>query len=393
MSNFLSRLYPKKRWLRFVLMGVPIMVIIAITSNVVINNPMGIGYEPAMAVDPPPPDLPQEPEPEPESYIPYVPIPEPHEPVDMRPRAMLTGLPIDEEYLNRRPIAVVINNLHQALPQSGITNADIIYEVLTEGDVTRLVGIFQSYLPEKIGPVRSARDSFIDFAFNHDALFIHHGRSPDADTRIRNTGITILDGMALEGTVFWRDRDYPYWHSNTGRRPLEHSSYTSRQRLIDHINGRSIRFYVNESPYYGLNFGEVPEEPDAGVAHTVRIPFSVPYVRRFIFDQETGLYLVENRDGPTQDAETQEQAAVANILIQITTKRVTGTLGQRTVGTVGTGYGYFVTGGYYRPVRWAKDSHTQPMRWYFDDGTPLVLAPGVTWICVFQNTGTVEFGA
>ena len=309
---------------------------------------------------------------------------------DPRPRALLTGLPIDEEYLYRRPVAVVINNLHRALPQSGITSADIIYEVLAEGDVTRLVGIFQSCIPDKIGPVRSARDSFIDFAFNHDALFVHHGRSPDADARLRNTRIVNLDGMSL-GQVFWRDRNYPYWHANSGQRPLEHSSYTGWSRIVPHLDSRNIRNYVNDNPAYGLSFGTVPHFPDAGIANTVVVPFSVPYTRTFVFDPETEKYLVENRDGPLVDAETREQVAVTNILIQITTKRVTGTLGQRTIGTVGTGDGFLAVSGYYRPVRWAKDSHTSPMRWYCMDGQLLTLAPGRTWICVFQNTGTVRF--
>ena len=393
---FLRKLWPDKTWLRVLVLALPLVVILTAISMVVIYNtmeghyaPAFIGYESAAPGYPEPPVTP------PPSLDPYQtnrwddPIDE--LPEDPRPRSLLTGLPIYEEYLNRRPIAVVINNLHQALPQSGIASADIIYEVLSEGDVTRLVGIFQSYMPEKIGPVRSARDSFVDFAFNHDAIFVHHGRSPDADTRLRNTGITNLDGMALEGTVFWRYRYYPYWHHNTGRRPLEHSSFTSWERIQNHMSGRGIRDYIYYNPLYGFTFGTVPSAPYEGIAEVVKVPFSVPYVRTFIFDPETGLYLVENRDGPHQDAETAEQVVVANILIQLTTKRVTGSLGQRTVGTVGEGSGFLVTGGTYRPVRWAKDSHTSPMRWYFQDDTPLVLAPGATWICVFQNTGTVTF--
>ena len=396
---FLRKLWPNKTWLRVLVLALPIAVILTAIFTIVIynvSNGNGDDYTPAFA------DYvhtPTEPSEAPTIHVP--PTIDPYESMrwddpseelaDIRPRSLLTGLPIDEAYLTRRPIAVVINNLFPALPQSGIANADIIYEVLAEGDVTRLVGIFQSYVPEKIGPVRSARDSFVDFAFNHDAIFVHHGRSPDADTRLRNTRITNLDGMALEGTVFWRDRDYPEWHSNTGRRPLEHSSYTSRERIATHMESRSIRDYVNDNPAYGFTFGTVPECPDTGIANIVRVPFSVPYTRTFIFDPEAGVYLVEYRDGALLDAETAEQVAVVNILIQITTKRVTGSLGQRTVGTVGEGTGFWVTGGTYRPVRWAKDSHTTPMRWYLEDGSPLVLAPGTTWICVFQTTGTVTF--
>lgn len=404
MDNISNKLYPRKTWLRVLLMALPIIVILVALSSVVANNSNGnnIGYQPVIAVVDEPTQREQEPEPplaiyyQPPNISPFETLrweyPEDDVIIDPRPRAWLTGLPIYEEYLDRRPIAVVINNLRDAQPQSGIASADIIYEVLSEGDITRLVGIFQSEVPDKIGPVRSARDSFIDFAFNHDALFVHHGRSPDADARLRSTRITNLDGMSL-GAVFWRDRTYPYWHRNSGTRALEHSSYTSRERIATHLYSRGIREYINDNPGYGFVFGIVPPYTNAGVAEVVTVPFSTPYTRTFIFDRDIGLYLVENRDGPHQDAETREQVAVTNILIQITTKRVTGTLGQRTIGTVGEGDGFFVTGGQYRPVRWAKDSHVSPMRWYFMDGSPLVLSPGVTWICVFQTTGTVSFEA
>ena len=390
----------KKIWLHLLIVALPVVVVLAIIFVVVIRgNTSGANEDhvPAFVETPTeePTDEPTEAAPT-EEAPPYDPYQSarwdypPEEPTDPRPRSFLTGMPIDEADLMRRPIAVVINNLFQALPQSGISSADIVYEVLAEGDVTRLVGIFQSDIPEKIGPVRSARDSFIDFAFNHDAIFVHHGRSPDANTRLNATRITNLDGMSLEGTVFWRDRTYPAWHHNSGTRPLEHSSYTSRQRIETHMASRSIRDTVGEDPAYGFVFGAVPSV-GAGAANTVTVPFSVPYARTFIFDPDTGLYFVENRDGPLKDAENQTQVTVRNILVQQTTMRVTGDLGQRTIGTVGSGDGYLITGGMYQRVSWAKDSHTSPMRWYFEDGSPLVLAPGPTWICVFQITGTVVF--
>jgi len=311
------------------------------------------------------------------------------------PFSRLTGLPVYEEYIYRRPFAAVINNSGRALPQSGVASADIIYEVLAEGDVTRLVGIFQSYIPEKIGPMRSARDYFIDFALNHDALFIHHGSSPGGYAHISALRITNLDGMALEGTVFWRDRTYPYWAVNTGTRPLEHSSYTGSARLFTHLENRNIRDYWNyESGGYGFDFRHSfvsSDDFEGGQAYTVHVPFSALYFRRFVFDHETGLYFAENRQGPHMDAETGEQVGVGNILIQFTNMRVVDGVGRRTVDTVGSGEGYLVSGGRYQPVRWVKDSHVSPTRWYFADGTPLVLEPGRIWICVFQSNGNVVF--
>jgi len=310
------------------------------------------------------------------------------------PFSMLTGLPLYEDYINRRPIAAVINNSGRALPQSGISSADIVYEVLAEGDVTRLVGIFQSYIPEKIGPMRSARDYFIDFAFNHDALFVHHGASTGGYARISSLRITHLDGMALEGTVFWRDRSYPYWAVNTGTRPLEHSSYTGNDRLTTHIENRSIRNYWHydaEGFGFGFNHWPVAPNPEHGQAYDVTIPFSSLYFRRFVFDPDTGLYMSENRQGPHMDAITQEQVSASTILVQFTNMRVIDNVGRRAVDTVGSGPGYMIYGGRYQPVRWEKDSHTSPARWYFPDGTPLRLNPGRVWICVFQSNGNVVF--
>jgi len=314
------------------------------------------------------------------------------------PFSRLTGLPINEEYLYRRPIAAVINNSSRALPQSGITSADIVYEVLAEGDVTRLVGIFQSYIPEKLGPMRSARDYFIDFALNHDALFVHHGSSPGGYSRINSLRVTNLDGMALEGTVFWRDRTYPEWTGITGNRPLEHSSFTGRERLANHLGNRGIRDYWQMAPEdLGFDFDVMAHHRaetvslEGGQANAFTVPFSGLYFRRFVFDPETGLYMAENRHGPHLDAETGEQVAVGNVLIQFTSMRAIDGVGRLAIDTVGSGAGYLVSGGRYQPVRWAKDSHASPMRWYFADGTPLTLAPGRVWICVFRAAGSIEF--
>ena len=309
------------------------------------------------------------------------------------PFSRLTGLPIYEEYMYRRPFAAVINNSSRALPQSGVGTADIIYEVLAEGDITRLVGIFQSYVPEKLGPMRSARDYFVDFAFNHDATFIHHGASPGGYSRIWSLRVNNLDGMALEGSVFWRDRTYPEWAHNTGTRPFEHSSFTGNERLTAHLANRGIRdYWPEDADAFGFEFiqGSRPAV-EGGQAYVVTVPFSALYYRRFIFDPETSLYMAENRHGQHMDAETGEQVGVSNILVQFTTMRVVDGEGRRVIDTVGEGTGHLISGGRYQPVRWAKDSHTDPMRWYFPDGTPLTLSPGRVWICVFQTGGSIIF--
>jgi len=177
---------------------------------------------------------------------------------------------------------------------------------------------------------------------------------------------------------------------------MEHSSYTGRDRLFNHLTNRSIRdHWPEEVGTFGFNhaMGRAPQPAasEGGQAYFVSVPFSQWYFRNFVFDPETGLYMAENRHGPHQDAVTGEQVAVGNILVQFANMRVVDGEGRRVVDTVGAGTGYLINGGRYQPVRWAKDSHASPMRWYFPDGSPLTLRPGRIWICVFQANGTVIF--
>ena len=93
----------------------------------------------------------------------------------------LTGLPIEPEYEQRRPVAVMLNNLKKAQPQLGNSQADIIYEVPAEGGITRMLAVYQSLEDVgSIGSIRSARPYYIELALGHDALYVHAGGSPEA---------------------------------------------------------------------------------------------------------------------------------------------------------------------------------------------------------------------
>ncbi|MDR1664744.1 MAG: DUF3048 domain-containing protein [Clostridiales bacterium] len=329
----------------------------------------------------------------------------------------LTGLPIPMEDANRRPVAAVINNHNSALPQSGISQADIIHEVLAEGEITRLVAIFQSFGAEKIGPVRSAREYFADIATDYDAIFVHHGGSPSGYTRLRNLGINRLDGLTLEGTYFWRDRTYPDWDAErAGRtRSMEHSSYTSAALIKTASGTMGFRETLYEDAYLGFIFdtrgGGAKDADDAEKiaagngsaadlapaadfsAREVRVPFSNSYVRTFVYDGETGLYAVYNQSGAHMDALGRVPMQVKNILIQSVSMRLVpgDTEGRREVGVIGSGTGLLINGGAYREVRWEKKDQDSPTVWYDGgDGMPLLLQPGRTWICMFQQNGEVE---
>ena len=115
----------------------------------------------------------------------------------------LTGLETAEAP-EQRAVAVMVNNHPNARPQSGLDKADIVYEVLAEGDITRFMAIFESEEPETVGPVRSARDYYIELAKGYDSIFVAHGYSPEAKKMLSSGYIDELNGMHYDGTLFER---------------------------------------------------------------------------------------------------------------------------------------------------------------------------------------------
>ncbi|MHC8520306.1 DUF3048 N-terminal domain-containing protein [Rossellomorea sp. H39__3] len=131
----------------------------------------------------------------------------------------LTGEVQDEG--DGRSIAVMINNHPKARPQSGLSKADIVYEILAEGNITRFLAIFQSERPENVGPVRSARDYYISLAKGYDSLFIAHGYSPDAKKILQGGSVDNLNGISYDGTLFKR----------ASSRKAPHNSYITFENI------------------------------------------------------------------------------------------------------------------------------------------------------------------
>ena len=120
----------------------------------------------------------------------------------------LTGeMSLDKDSANKRPLAVMINNIKISLPQRGISKADVLYETLAEGGITRIMMLVSDYANAgTIGSIRSSRDYFVDFLDNHDALYVHAGGSPLAYAKINYREINNLDGVkGYAGNTFWRD--------------------------------------------------------------------------------------------------------------------------------------------------------------------------------------------
>ncbi len=300
--------------------------------------------------------------------------------LNFKVKSLLTGLYIDEDIADKRPFAVTINNLPKALPQSGISQADIYYEVLAEGGITRLVAIFQNADATKLGPVRSARDYFLDFALDNDAIYIHHGGSPQAYANLKDLRINNFDGMKEE-RFFFRDSE-----RLKQKGMYEHSSY------ID-----AIKFYntLEQSGYRKENSGSsmfrFSDEPvilkSETQANKITLPFSNEQISVYEYDEENNIY---NRFQNSQvhiDELTGEQLSVTNVIVQFTDIKVlpSDDAGRREVKLIGEGKGLYITGGKVVEIKWNKESHSSKTVWTDLDGNILKLNPGKTWINVFSK--------
>lgn len=315
--------------------------------------------------------------------IPPLPAPEPTEDLTGKVISLLNGNYIDESIARKRPVAVVINNFIKALPQSGLSQADIIYEVLAEGDITRIIAIFQDFNSEKIGPVRSARHYFLDFAKDNDAIFVHHGTSPQADLDIPSLKVNNINGM-LDGTAFWRD---PVRVSQKGM--YEHSSYTNAEEILQQAEKKGYRLEMADE-YNGMLkfYGEFKIFENDSIANTVKVPFSKNLDATFTYDTNDKVYKRFQFGREHIDEETGGQLSVSNILVQFADMYVikNDDQGRREVKLISNGKGYLITGGKYVPVTWSKKSYSSPTEWFDEQGGKLAVNKGKTWICVSDSS-------
>ena len=300
----------------------------------------------------------------------------------------LTGLPLEQGDPNRRPVAVMINNLKQALPQLGISQADIIYECPVEGGITRMLAVYQA--PEQvgtIGSVRSSRPYYLELALGLDAIYLHAGGSPDAYNKIRQWGVTALDCVngPYEGSLFWRDQ---WRRQNLG---YEHSVITSGETIGQLFPTYSFRQEHQEGYHFDLEFSDEMELSGESAA-TVTVPFSYYKTGLFEYDAHNDEYLVSEYGQPYVDGNSGAQVGVTNLLILKTDCGVIpgDKLGRMYVVLEG-GQGWYAYGGKYVPITWSKEAPGGQICYYGEDGSPLTMAAGNSYVCVVPRNSAVTF--
>ncbi len=294
----------------------------------------------------------------------------------------LTGEVIDEKIGKKRPYAIMINNIHEALPQSGVEEADIIYEAEVEGGITRLLALFQDVKDiKKIGSIRSARHYYIDFANENEAIYVHYGQSTYAQDRINRDGLTTIHGLSgYEGSVFYRssDRKAPHNVYTTGDMLAKGLEITGLSRKYSKDYKSRFKFYKKDTD---LKKGEDAE--------TVKIPFdSNP---KFKYNTEDGLYYRSQYGEKHIDRETDHQLAFKNIIVQYVSQTALGNKGHQELGIYGSGKGFYITNGKAIEITWERDGASDVTKYYNSKGKQIHMNQGKTFIEIVSDRKTVTF--
>ena len=326
----------------------------------------------------PEPEPTQEPAPEPTVEIIPQPEPEPEpEPVPVieNPNP-LTGLAMpSDRFLNTRPYAIMINNLKAALPQHGVRNADIIYEVLAEGGITRMVAVFQNpYYAGDIGSIRSTRSYYLDIAEGHDAIHVHAGGSPQAYELISARRMDNIDGISAG--CFWRDQE----RINT--KGYEHSMFTSGQKIMEYVYDHNYRTKLRDGFSQSLTFVDDGTPENGVAAEVVTVEFSTYKTGVFTYWPNYGVYTAEQYGEAYIDGESDKQVYATNVLVLFANQYgIPGDPeGRQEVELVGSGDGIFACGGKAIYIKWSKASYDSPFVYTRLDGSPLELGRGKSYI-------------
>ncbi|MFV0364549.1 MAG: DUF3048 domain-containing protein [Suipraeoptans sp.] len=326
----------------------------------------------------------EEPEPEEDKEEP--------EPANMN---VLTGLgTLTDEAIGKRPVAVMVNNVPQAMPQYGISAADVIFEIPVEADNTRLMAMYGDYtqIPQ-ICPIRSLRSYFASYATGFDAFLVHWGKDDSMDEYFDALGLDRYDGISGAGGFFGRDQD----KLNQGY-ALEHTGYFDGTKFANVVQSEGKRLELGDDFKGGaFYFNPVNKEEPAGEEKctSVNINFGAQS-SQFTYDEATKTYKKNMNGSPQIDAKTNEQLSFKNVLVLETSITVRDEVGHKDIDWDGShdAVGYYISNGTMKKIAWWKSENNEWSRLSFADretGEGVPINRGKTYVAVnYANQASFE---
>lgn len=294
----------------------------------------------------------------------------------------LTGLSgFDKSKLGTRPVAIVISNAPAARPQWGICTPDILTQMLVEGGMTRFIGLFSDVdkMP-KMGPVRSARHDFIEYAQGFDAIFVHWGGSKYAYSAIKTDSRNIdnIDGM--DGTYFRRDKS----RSNVG---IEHRGYTTGEDISKAIQKKDLNTKINDSFKSILSFNpeNSPMDLSGGICQKILFRFSGSSKNEFKYNSDKNLYYFSQNGKEVKDSDGVQYSSTNVIVLYCDISSMGDNKGCVDID-LSSGVGIVASNGTFENITWSKGEYNDTLKLFAQAGSEFTLNAGKSYVGFVPNS-------
>ncbi len=271
-----------------------------------------------------------------------------------------------------RPIAVMIDNVGSARPQAGLNDAYVVYEITVEGRQTRLMALFKGKNIEKIGPIRSSRHYFLDYALENDAIYVHYGWSPKAKSDISILNINNINGMSESSSSFWRVKD----------KSSPHNVVTSSSKILEIAKRKG--YSTTSTKKSVLNYTAKEFDLENGESATdIKLPYSKSYSVSYKYDEETKKYTRYYNKTIQKDWQTKEVVQTKNIIITYAKNTLLNDgsgKDRQNLSNIGSLDGYYITDGKAIKIKCEKQSRRDQTIYKDLDGNEIKVNDGNTFI-------------
>lgn len=299
-------------------------------------------------------------------------------------RRKVDGMMVATKVWNQLPFGVMVENTLAARPQAGLSQASIVYETLAEGGVTRFLAIFpQAIKPKSLGPVRSSRPYYVDWAKEHDAIYLHAGGSLDAFQEIGRLKVRSYDGLTRIGAKYYSRKCYGV-----------HCLFTSAAQLSRLVNEKKLTVTAAKSNAGWIFKNDIPLKARPKHSKKLSIDFNGrTYFVQWQYDRKTNRYKRWNGYAIAKDRNTGKQITAANVLVQrIPKEKVLDKKLRLEFKLIGRGDATLYRDGKAIALRWwKKDKNSKTVFYLKGTQTVVEFNRGTTWVEVVPGTRKVTY--
>ena len=275
----------------------------------------------------------------------------------------------------------MIDNNVNAQPQASINKAYLVYEIIVEGNETRLMALFKGVEADSVGPIRSARHYFIDYAMENDAIYAHLGMSPQAERDLAKYDIDSINGQVYD-TGKARTETSRYWRATHKKAP--HNAYTNIPSILSISKDKGYKTTSTKDSVLNYVAEEILlESEDAIVANTITIPYASSHKVKYVYDEQAGRYTRWSKGKKMSDETTKEDITTKNIIITFAENYTLDdgeNKGRQDVITVGELDGYYITNGKAIKIKCVKESRKGQTTYQDLNGNEIQVNDGNTFI-------------